>query len=259
MLRFFKRIRQSFLEKGNFNRYTIYAIGEIILVVIGILVALQINNWSTDNKTRKKELIYLENINQDLKLNLISLNHFIDVRNETIKSVELLLAYFEGKPLENLDEFVFHNFNVMVWFPFIQNANTYNELINSGNFAIISNKDIKNEIQDMQTNYGTIAFVEGEMQQDYERYLYEVFFNLVDLNTTFKNYDNQITGGPVDPELTMDKSEAESVLKSNLFKSGLVLAKYNSAVLVGEYQNMIERTKTLIEHIDKERELPNEG
>jgi hypothetical protein len=242
------------LETGDLKKYAFYAVGEIFLVVIGILIALQINNWSTENKTRKKELVYLENIKQDLKLNLDALNEFITVRSETARSADWLLDHFEGKPIDDMDKFVYHNFNVMIWFPFIQHSNTYNELVNSGNFAIISNKEIKNELQDMQTSFSTIAFVEGEMQQDYERYLYDVFFNLVDLNTSFKNFDNQMAGGPVDPDLELDRKEADALLRSNLYKSGLVLAKYNSNLLVEEYQNMIDRTNTLIEHIDIEIE-----
>lgn len=46
MIKFFKKIRQNLLNKGKTNKYFKYAIGEIVLVVIGILIALQINNWN---------------------------------------------------------------------------------------------------------------------------------------------------------------------------------------------------------------------
>ncbi|WP_194977145.1 DUF6090 family protein [Aquiflexum lacus] len=62
MIKFFRKIRQRLLAEGNLKRYLIYAIGEILLVVIGILIALQINNWNEWRKDRIKE----ENILHDL-------------------------------------------------------------------------------------------------------------------------------------------------------------------------------------------------
>ena len=61
MIKFFRKIRQDLLSKGKTGKYLKYAIGEIILVVIGILIALQINNWNEDRKSdnKGKELIRL--------------------------------------------------------------------------------------------------------------------------------------------------------------------------------------------------------
>jgi len=50
MLKFFRTIRRRLLDSGRLRRYLVYALGEIILVVIGILIALQINNWNEDRK-----------------------------------------------------------------------------------------------------------------------------------------------------------------------------------------------------------------
>ena len=56
MLTFFRRIRKGLLEAGATTKYLIYALGEIALVVIGILIALQINNWNEDEKARIREV-----------------------------------------------------------------------------------------------------------------------------------------------------------------------------------------------------------
>ena len=56
MLTFFRRIRKGLLEDGNTARYLVYAVGAIALVVVGILIALQINNWNEENKARKLEM-----------------------------------------------------------------------------------------------------------------------------------------------------------------------------------------------------------
>ena len=49
MIKFFRKIRQNFLVENNVSKYMLYAIGEIVLVIIGILFALQINNWNNEN------------------------------------------------------------------------------------------------------------------------------------------------------------------------------------------------------------------
>ncbi|MGB5316457.1 MAG: DUF6090 family protein, partial [Robiginitalea sp.] len=71
MLRFFRTLRQRFLNENKFNKYLLYAIGEIVLVVIGILIALSINNWNENLKNKKLETSYLKRIYEDLDTDLL--------------------------------------------------------------------------------------------------------------------------------------------------------------------------------------------
>ena len=66
MIKFFRRIRQQLLDEGKLKRYLIYAIGEILLVMIGILLALQINNWNESIKSLNAQKAYLTEIRNDL-------------------------------------------------------------------------------------------------------------------------------------------------------------------------------------------------
>ena len=66
MTKFFKSIRKSVISEGNTSKYFKYAIGEILLVVVGILIALQVSNWNQQTKQNKKELSFLTQINTDL-------------------------------------------------------------------------------------------------------------------------------------------------------------------------------------------------
>lgn len=66
MTRFFRQIRHQLLSENKFSRYLIYAIGEIVLVVIGILIALQINNWNNQRILDKNEIKSYKNIKQQL-------------------------------------------------------------------------------------------------------------------------------------------------------------------------------------------------
>ena len=73
MIKFFRKIRYDLIEKNKTGKYLKYAIGEIILVVIGILIALQINNWNESNNQSKKELALLVNLKNDINTDILSL------------------------------------------------------------------------------------------------------------------------------------------------------------------------------------------
>ncbi len=79
MLFLLRKIRRKLMQKNKFTTYLLYAIGEIVLVVIGILIAVSINNWNTNQKQRAAELHYLENIKKDLKLHIQELDRYIEM------------------------------------------------------------------------------------------------------------------------------------------------------------------------------------
>ena len=69
MLKLFRRIRRKLIENGNLRRYLFYAIGEILLVMIGILLALQVNNWNENRKAKKEELVALKDLLYEFQRN----------------------------------------------------------------------------------------------------------------------------------------------------------------------------------------------
>ena len=72
------------LQKGNLKRYLVYALGEILLVMIGILLALQVNNWNEEGKARLKEIESLRGLEMNLEKNIESLRRSINFQNFTI-------------------------------------------------------------------------------------------------------------------------------------------------------------------------------
>ncbi len=156
-------------------KYTRYAIGEVILVVLGILIALQINNWSEQAKERAREVHYLENIKSDLYLNIAEIDRYIATRTKAIESANIILEHFEGKPLTDLPAFSEHTINIYTWRKFFQNNNTFQELVNSGNLALISNDSIKTTLLNMEQLYKIMKDEEDHFRYDAEVLLLRTF------------------------------------------------------------------------------------
>src|SRR5210317_1373022 len=119
MIKFFRKIRQKMLTDNKFNKYLIYGIGEIILVVIGILIALQINNWNENRRLRAVEIKLLKELRNDLMVTLEELAMDIPNLSDQIKITDHLIQYAnDGKNAIDyssekfLDSFGFFNWNV---------------------------------------------------------------------------------------------------------------------------------------------------
>lgn len=91
MIKFFRKIRQKLIDEGNLKRYLIYAIGEILLVVIGILLAVQINEWNKERQNLNLEKQYFQRFIQDLKQDSIDLFSVTARTNINIKLCVIIL------------------------------------------------------------------------------------------------------------------------------------------------------------------------
>ena len=93
MIKFFRKTRYVLMEKNKTGKYFKYAIGEIILVVIGILIALQINNWNENRINKNKFEAYLDEMIIDLKLDVKSLDNEITKTSISITKVCIPVIY----------------------------------------------------------------------------------------------------------------------------------------------------------------------
>jgi len=147
MIKFFRKIRQKLLSENKFNKYLIYAIGEIILVVIGILIALQVNNWNTHRNKREQVAHYskllIEDISNDIKM--IKVSQFQAMKSfKRIDSLKSYLSSTNIKDLSNTDLFVLtHD---IMYKPFVWNRSTLNEMKSSEIMQYFQNDSLKNKL-----------------------------------------------------------------------------------------------------------------
>jgi len=131
MIKFFRKIRQRLLTENKFSKYLLYAIGEIVLVVIGILIALQINNWNEQRKTVNKEKGYIRSIYQDLQKDLNRINISSAMLTKQYKyGIEVLraLELKESKVMDSVDILNKAGWELTLIIPMMREDNTWDDL-----------------------------------------------------------------------------------------------------------------------------------
>jgi len=246
MIKFFKKIRYNLIETGKTANYLKYAIGEIILVVIGILIALQINNWNEKRKNNHQELIILGNILQDLKNDKIGLNKIIERRISKASSADIMVSYYDGEKIKNLSDYYFHWTNVLYWEAHYPRNIAFKELVNSGNMSIIKNAEIRNSLLEINASYEELFSVRQHMYDDYTLYLYSSYAGIIDYGDGIKVWSN--------PNVTIELSEEDVsvALKNKTIKNGFILASFNNNGLKEQLIRILKHVELTISYIEKE-------
>ena len=178
MIKFFRQIRQQMIKENKVTKYALYAIGEILLVVIGILIALQINNWNQKKSDIKKEKYLVNEMLQEFKNDSIELQAFIRLTNVKVKYGKIVKGYLQGITTnkDTIFPHLFYNGKTLLFDSF---SPTYDEIVSSGQLNIIRNDSLKVLIKDFK------EYVEGlddflfydlkEIKQRYNFHLYKYF------------------------------------------------------------------------------------
>jgi len=161
MIKLFRHIRYNIMSENKTGRYFKYAIGEIILVVVGILIALGINNWNQNRLSDKQELTYLSNLKEELGNNIKQLSVIDSIYSSFEKSNEEGLNLLKNNPsiyeFKTIDSLI-----GTMWMTFQVTNSTYDEMLNNGSFYSLNDKALKSQIDEhysLSKRYET-AFLE---------------------------------------------------------------------------------------------------
>jgi hypothetical protein len=147
MIKFFRRIRYDLIGTKKTGKYMIYAVGEIVLVVIGILIALQINTWNQDKQNRSQEQLLLKQLLVEYQSNYKQINNKIFLRDGGINSALRLLSFRNLSGQEIPSDSVSRDLSRLILRPtFDPELGVSTELINSGKLYIITNEELRNRI-----------------------------------------------------------------------------------------------------------------
>ncbi len=174
MLTFLRKIRKSFIDSGSSQKYLLYAIGEIALVVIGILIALQINNWNEQKKKVNKERNALSEILSDLEVNSSSLeDNLYHEQNNILQAIESLNVVLLS--LENAsgyhDSLSIHFRNVYNY-PYVELKVSGYESLSSMGMDLVADQHVRSEIGKYYTYVVPIAGTAlRELRDDFYKYM----------------------------------------------------------------------------------------
>jgi uncharacterized protein DUF6090 len=232
------------MKAGKTGRYLKYAIGEIVLVVVGILIALSINNWNEDSKNKSLETDYLNRIIQDLDNDLAAFEETIIMAKSRNERVLFLQQAFKNPDLatDSSDYFVESIIYAGFTFGATISHHTFDELKSSGRLVLINNKDLRlalakyySTVLDRQWNY-----LREDVQNKYRDYSAGVL-NSEDYILVLKN--SYLTNNPVSIKLT--QHELDEVYKR--FKSKLDFQQLLPRVFEEKFETIIEGERARLE------------
>ena len=150
MIPFFKRIRKKMADDNRPLKYMRYAVGEIVLVVIGILIAIQINTWNEERLKGKKEFVYLKEIHKNLVQDTMRINQVLAFNNSKSNAIDETFKLFEtaSKGNFNLPDFAgrmnpLSQFNI-----FVPVRIAFNNLLDVEKIDLISNLELRKKLSE---------------------------------------------------------------------------------------------------------------
>ena len=146
MIKFFRTIRYSLMEQNKTGKYIKYAIGEIVLVVIGILIALQINNWNQEQKENKQERFILQKLQNDIRSDVDQINNQLIVNGDNLSDFKTAVNILLNNETGDFNTFKAKFSNILNISGFNQNETTFNNLISTGKIELIKNQVLLDSI-----------------------------------------------------------------------------------------------------------------
>jgi len=251
MIKFFRKIRYDLMEKNKTGKYFKYAIGEIVLVVIGILIALSINNWNEERQQNSKTESLIAGLKKQTEENLVTTNWNIEQTKQVNKNIASLLLMF-GKPIEksqynNIDSLVNRiSFDFYIYL----NLNTLQEAQDNGEISFIKNDSLKSLLYNISSISRLIKEREKVINNDKNTYLVPFLYQNINRKNVQTNTNEKLKNKI--GESLLNKNDYSILLTNTKFEN-LVLSRYNySDDMIGIYESLKRFLNSLIELLEQE-------
>ena len=146
MIKFFRKIRYDLMEKNKTGKYLKYAIGEIVLVVIGILIALSINNWNESRKETIQEQFILKRLSTDINSDINQVSNEIGLIDKNSEELKFCIDVILRKKEVSISVFRDNLRSILNLISFNQNKTAFNNIISSGQIEYIKNQNLTDSI-----------------------------------------------------------------------------------------------------------------
>jgi len=257
MIKFFRKIRQNMIKENRASKYMLYAIGEIVLVVIGILFALQINNWNIERLERKNEKMILLDLQVEFQENLVDAERVKKGNDGIFNAMSAIQQNSVEKNYnqEIMDSLMYYVFD---WFDYTPKPGASNNLINSGNLNLISNK----ELRKLLTLWSGVAAELDDDEQLAVRYSQDIIipyivtrYPMSNLESFDKNvgYYLKDNNNLEEFEPIRNKSyNVEGLLQDNIFNNHISVKKMYARHNALECVNVVNTCRSILDIIEQE-------
>ncbi len=245
------------------GKYFKYAIGEIVLVVIGILIALSINNWNQSQKEKRIETQYLNNIVRDLNEQLISIEAQMESEQSYYEAASYLIEDYNKDHEFTLDSIFYKRATLLIYRKtFVITDPTYTDLISSGNINIIKNQTYKDHLLNY---YQELERIEKVIQNNNsliidQHYIATFLKNGYNYENLFEVYGKSLAKFPGHVVTPNYETDIQEISKNVILKDENKLALMNAITLTqtlafGHYELLLSAkfdTKSLIKELENE-------
>lgn len=242
-------LRRYASADSRLGRYLAYAAGELVLVVAGILIALQINTWNMARADRSKEKAFLAQIRNDMTTNIAEMDRVLAERTGRVAAARRILAHFNGKPITDPSTFNLDGVSIYNWQRFYLDDNTYRELVSSGNFALLANSRVKRDLLEIEALYGKMKSEEDHYRFDTETALYKPLYDVMDTEAVTADAEFAMSGGKSGRRAVTAETFAP-MLRNNTIKSGFVMTILEYGTMNEQMKELRGRCSSLIAVID---------
>lgn len=233
MIKFFRKIRQNLLSEGKTGKYFKYAIGEIILVVIGILIALQINNWNENRKEKNSLKILTENLHNEFTTNLKELEIDLIRMRRKISAGNELLTYFGKEKIDipefNIDSLLFEVIEIPTWNP---STFTLNEIKNSGKLSDIKDVKLKELLYKWERLFEDILEWQNALETSNEGPLNIIKKKGSIVNVDFYKDNTHNSKFDINNLILLQEVQFENEIENNIFNARALEKKYREAKIL---------------------------
>ena len=227
MIKFFRHIRQKLLSENKFSKYLLYAIGEIILVIIGILIALGINSQNEQRKNNTSEAKYYCKLLADFEADKIlreELNLKADERVKLSKELMLELASGEKDKSFLVNKFL-KAYRADTYLP--RNI-TYKDLVSSGNIKLLRDEGIRNSLIEFNSQLDDKLIILRENREELINEIFKLINTSIDFGIYEFDYVNDLIGSEV--IATLPKNDWHKDPTSGYYKNLQKVLIFNVAV-----------------------------
>ncbi|WP_373056225.1 DUF6090 family protein [Zunongwangia sp. H14] len=254
-MKIFRKDRIQFLKNNRLSKYLLYATGEILLIVIGILIALALNNWNQKRMIKEKEHFYLQGLNEEFLRSKLKLQNLMKVNKLNYENSRKLAAKIKtasGKTdEEQLSALLYNSFSFEI--AYNPNNSLLNELINSGGLEDISNPELRRYLTNWESMIQSIHRQENSLRLQRENIVALFRSNSGSIKTIFDHTGISSEMGIAEDQI---HSSNMNILRSREFENNLLIFVLTGIVTENAHYNpLMQEIDVILDLINNELEM----